>query len=142
MFYVVLGIGTIMFIFSVVAFILSLLDGEAGLFSYIKIFGAFLLSILLLSLTLPSLKQVVTKDYVMTSGICTVDYAISSRNNMTYYLDFENGESFNFENGPYIDAYGEKYKYYCEVHQTRNKKVDIDYKVYEKKGGKLIAPEY
>lgn len=141
MFYVILGIGTVGFILSVVLLILSLLDGVTHWFSYVKIFGVFLVSILLLYVTLPSLKQVLTKDFVTTSGICTVDYADSGRN-MSYYLDFENGQSFNFEDGPYIDAYGEKYKYYCEVRQTRNEKVDIDYKVYEKKDGKLIAPEY
>lgn len=141
MYYVILGIGSISFILGIVLLVLNIADEDANWFNYVKVFGAFVIGIFLLYFTLPSLKQIITKDFVKTAGICTVDYANAGRN-MTYYLDFENGESFNFDDGPYIDAYGEKYKYYCEVRQTKDEKFSIDYKVYDKKGGKLIAPEY
>lgn len=142
MYYFLLAIGFIFVIGSVLYVYFSLREGLDSYFQLVKGVFAFLLGIFLLNMTLPSVKDMIFQDFTTTTGACTVDYAIASRSGVSYTIDFKNGEQYYFDDGPYLESYGKKHVYYCEVQHTKNEMFEVDYKIYTKKDGKLLAPEY
>lgn len=138
-----LAIGVVLFILGAFLLVTSLLYRVDSYVEFLLPIGMLLIGSLFLYFTLPSLKQIVTKDFKVVADECTVDFFEGgARGGSTYTINFKDGRYFDFEDGPYLDSYGEKFTYYCEVKQTKNEKFEVSYKVYDKQGGKLLAPEY
>lgn len=142
-YYGMLAIGILFFIIGVFLLVMALQERVDSYFEFLKPIGMIVIGGLLLYITLPSLKQIVTKDFKVVADECTVGFIDNGgRSGTSYTIDFKDGRYFDFEDGPYLDSYGENFTYYCEVKQTKNEKFEVSYKVYDKQGGKLLAPEY
>lgn len=142
-YYGMLAIGVVFFILGAFLLVMALQERVDSYFEFLKPIGMIVLGGLLLYFTLPSLIQMVTKDFKVVADECTVEFIDNGgRSGTSYSIDFKDGRYFSFEDGPYLDSYGEKVTYYCEVTQTKNEKFQIDYKVYDKQGGKVLAPIY
>lgn len=143
-FYGMLALGLVLFLLGVGLTILALIGKVDSYFELAMPIGMVIVGVFLLQFTMPSLKQMITKDFKVSADECTVFESTESgkRNNASYRIDYKDGQQFHFEDGPYLDSYGEKFTYYCEVKQTKDEMFEIDYKVYDEKGGKLLAPIY
>lgn len=142
-YYAMLAIGVVLFILGAFLLVMALQERVDSYFEFLKPIGMIVLGGLLLYITLPSLKQIVTKDFKVVADECTVDFFEGgARGGNSYTINFKDGRYFDFQDGPYLDSYGENFTYFCEVKQTKNEKFEVSYKVYDKQGGKLLAPEY
>ncbi|WP_397539109.1 hypothetical protein [Rummeliibacillus pycnus] len=106
----------------------------------VKILGGFLLGVLLLWMTIPSLKSVLMKDYDVVSGKCTVEITSSGRSTDSTFNMLDTDEQFEFQEIPDLNAYGRSIPYYCEVTVTKDHMFGIDYKIYDFKTRKLVNP--
>ncbi|MBQ0140935.1 MAG: hypothetical protein KBT36_16795 [Kurthia sp.] len=142
MFYTVFVFGVLMFFLSIVYLVLGFIERFDSYFQLICGIFVFAVGVCLLCITVPNLKEFILRDFQKTVGSCVVDYAIGGREKLSYDITFENGEVYFFDDVPYLESYGKKHVYYCEVQHTKNKRFEIDYKIFNQKGGRLIAPEY
>ncbi|MDN3015449.1 hypothetical protein PH210_04395 [Paenibacillus sp. BSR1-1] len=106
-----------------------------------KIFGTFFISVLLLVVTLPSLKYVVLKEYDVVSGKCVIEIDSSGRSSEADFKMLDTDEIFSFKDIPALDAYGKSIPYYCKVTVPKDHMVEISYKIYDFKTRKLIVPK-
>ncbi|WP_088043256.1 hypothetical protein [Bacillus sp. EAC] len=103
-----------------------------------KSLGSFLVGVLLLWITLPSLKYVVLKDYDVVSGKCVIEIDSSGRSSDADIEMLDTDEIFTFSDIPALDAYGKSIPYYCKVTVTKDHMFEISYKIYNPKTRKLI----
>ena len=131
-YYFILLLGLIFVVVSVVFLILMYRQGDfIETWSVIKLFGALLLGILLLWTTIPSVKSVITKDFDVVSGKCTIEIYSSGRTSDSTFNMIDTDDQFTFNEIPPLDAYGKSIPYYCEVTVTKNHMWGIDYKIYD-----------
>lgn len=91
----------------------------------------------MLSMTVPSLKDVIMKDFDVVLGQCTIEIATSRRSSDAIFQMLHTDEQFNFHDIPELDAYGKTIPYYCEVTVTKDRVWMTDYKIYDLKTEKL-----
>jgi hypothetical protein len=131
-------LGALFVIGAVIAFIVMYGDKDYPLFNVAKTLGSFLLGVLILAITLPSLKYVVLKEYDVVSGKCVIEIDSSGRSSEANFKMLDTDEMFTFRDIPALDAYGKSVPYYCDVTVTKDHKVEISYKIYDVKTRKLI----
>ncbi|MGE7935201.1 hypothetical protein [Viridibacillus arvi] len=101
--------------------------------------GGFLIGLLLLWMTIPSLKSVIKKDFDVVVGKCTIEISSSSRSSDSTFNMLNTDEQFSFFNEiPELDAYGKSIPYFCEITVTKDHMWEMDYKIYDLKTGKLM----
>jgi hypothetical protein len=137
-YYLMLMLGALLVIAAVVAFIVMYSHKEYPLLNVCKSFASFLIGVLLLAFTLPSLKYVVLKEYDVVSGKCVIEIDSSSRSSAADFKMLDTDELFIFNDFPALDAYGKSIPYYCELTVTKDHMFEIGYKIYDAKTRKLI----
>ncbi|OCA92616.1 hypothetical protein [Pseudobacillus wudalianchiensis] len=139
LYYFTLTVGAFLVISAIIAFIAMYYNEEFTILNAGKACGTFLLGVLLLVVTLPSLKYVMLKEYDVVSGKCVIDIYSSGRSSATEFKMLDTGEMFTFDDIPALDAYGKSIPYYCEVTVTKDHMFEIGYKIYDVKTRKLIV---
>ena len=104
----------------------------------IKMLSGFLIGLLILWMTVPSLKYVIMKDFDVVNGKCTIEISTSGRSADSTFNILQTDEQFSFNEIPELDAYGKSIPYYCEVTVTKDRMWAMDYKIYDLKTGKLM----
>ncbi|WP_342430322.1 hypothetical protein [Neobacillus sp. FSL H8-0543] len=137
-FYVMLILGALFVISAVFLFIVIYVDRDYSLLNVVKCIGMLLIGVLLLAVTLPSLKYIVLKEYDVVSGKCVIDINSSGRSSEADFKMLDTDEFFTFRDIPALDAYGKSIPYYCEVTVTKDHMFEIGYKIYDAKTQKLI----
>lgn len=131
-------LGALFVIGAIIAFIVMYGDKDYPLLNVAKTLGSLLLGVLILAITLPSLKYVVLKEYDVVSGKCVIEIDSSGRSSEADFKMLNTDEMFPFRDIPALDAYGKSVPYYCDVTVTKDHKVEISYKIYDVKTRKLI----
>ena len=99
---------------------------------------ATIMGSLMLSMTVPSLRQVVTNDFEIVEGTCAIDITSSGRtSNATFHM-LQSDESFTFNDIPKLDAYGKSISYHCEIMVTKDHTWTMDYTIYDVETGVVI----
>ncbi|SMQ78070.1 hypothetical protein SAMN05444673_3224 [Bacillus sp. OV166] len=129
-FYIMFILGTLFVIAAVFGFINNI--------GIVKCLGYLFIGVLLLAVTLPSLKYVVLKEYDVVSGKCVIEIDSSGRSSEADFNMLNTGEVFTFKDIPDLDAYGKSIPYYCRVTVTKDHNFEIGYKIYDGKTRKLI----
>ncbi|WP_339263079.1 hypothetical protein MKY07_15850 [Solibacillus sp. FSL W7-1472] len=106
--------------------------------SIIKTLGALLMGLLCLWITTPSLKSVITKDFDVVNGKCTIEISSSGRSSDSTFNMIDTDEQFSFMEIPELDAYGKSIPYYCEITVTKDHMWEMDYKIYNLKTRQLM----
>lgn len=142
-YYFLLVLGLILIIGSVYFIISIFREGEfIENWEIVKLLGACLLGILLLVITLPSVKSMLTKDFDVVSGECTIELSGSGRGQTSSIFNMvDTEEQFYFDEVPPVDAYGKAVPYYCEVTVSKNHLWEIDYEIYDLKTRKRIEDD-
>ena len=129
-YYIMLILGTLFLIAAVFGFITNI--------GIVKCLGYLFIGVLLLAVTLPSLKYIVLKEYDVVSGKCVIEIDSSGRSSEADFNMLNTGEVFTFKDIPDLDAYGKSIPYYCRVTVTKDHNFEIGYKIYDAKTRKLI----
>ena len=137
-YYSMLIIGALFVIIAVITFIAMYGDKDYSLLNIGKSSGMLLIGVLLLAVTIPSLKYVVLKQYDVVSGKCVIEIVSSGRSSEAEFKMLNTHETFTFKDIPALDAYGKSIPYYCKVTVTKDHMVEIGYKIYDAKTRKLI----
>jgi hypothetical protein len=97
------------------------------------------MGVLLLAVTLPSLRYVLLKEYDTVSGKCVVEISSSGLSSDASFKMLDTNEIYTFRDIPALDAYGKSIPYYCELTVTKDHMFEIRYKIYDVKTRKLIV---
>lgn len=137
--FLLFGVGVVLTIVGVILFILMFVHREVEFWTTISALGAFLIGFVLLWVTIPDLKSIITKDFDVVKGKCTVE-VVSSGSSLTdtTFNMIDTDEEFFTDGVPALDAYGEAIPYYCEITVTPKYGTVIDYKFYDLKTGKRM----
>jgi hypothetical protein len=138
-YYFILTLGVLFVIYALIHIITMYMKKDFTMSRMGKIIGIMILAALLLFTTLPSLKYVALKDYVVIKGKCVVDIDSSGRTTLAAIRMLGSGEYFSFREIPSLDAYGKAIPYYCEVTMTKDHMLEISYKIYHEEKGELMA---
>ena len=134
-------LGTLFVIFSVIFFIYLSVNKELTFLNAAKNISAFLIGVLLLAVTLPSLKFMLLEEYDVVKGECRIDITSSGRSTESTVEMLDTDETFYFTHIPSLDAYGKAIPYYCEVTVTKDHLFEIGYKIYDVNSRELITSE-
>jgi hypothetical protein len=137
LYYFIIILGVSFVIGAVLLFIVMYSDNDYTFLNVGKCLGTFLMGVLLLVVTLPSLKYVVLKEYDVVSGKCVIEIS-SGRSSVADFKMLDKDEMFTFRDIPALDAYGKSIPYYCEMTVTKDHRFGISYKIYDIKTTKLI----
>ena len=137
-YYVMLILGALFVIGAVFALIVMYGTKDFRLVNVAKCLGILLFGVLLLAVTVPSLKYVLLKKYDVVSGKCVIEIDSSSRSPEANFKMLDSDEMFSFRDIPALDAYGKAIPYYCKVTVTKDHMVEISYKIYDVKTRKLL----
>jgi hypothetical protein len=138
LYFFILIIGALLVLFAVYFFIDMYRNKDFSLLSVGRILGAFLIGVLLLAVTLPSLKFVMLKEYDVVKGECVIEVDSSRRSAEANFKMLDTDEIFIFDDIPELDAYGKAVPYYCEVTVTKDRMWEISYKIYDSDSRELI----
>ncbi|MEH7120588.1 hypothetical protein V7128_24690 [Neobacillus vireti] len=138
-YYVMLILGTLFVIGAVFALIVMYGTNDFRLINIGKCLGILLVGVLLLVITLPSLKYVVLKEFDVVSGKCVIEIDSSGRSSEANFKMLDTDEIFSFKDIPELDAYGKSIPYYCKVTVTKDHRFEIGYKIYDAKKRQLIT---
>ncbi|HSU79941.1 MAG TPA: hypothetical protein VLK78_05945 [Candidatus Angelobacter sp.] len=139
LYYIILILGVVFVIGAIVTLIVMYGTKDFRLLNIGKCIGVLLFGVLLLVMTLPSLKYVLLKKYDVVSGECVIEIDTSTRSPEADFKMLKTDEIFDFRDIPKLDAYGKSIPYYCEVTVTKDHMVDISYKIFDAKTRKLIV---
>ena len=137
-YYFLFSLGVLFVIGSAIFFIRMYRKREIKFWSTIKMLSGFLMGLLILWMTVPSLKYVIMKDFDVVNGKCTIEISSSGRSSNSIFNMLQTDEQFSFNEIPELDAYGKSIPYYCEVTVTKDHMWAMDYKIYDLKTRKLI----
>lgn len=138
LYYLMLSLGVLFVIAAVISFIVIYRGKDYSLLKIIKKGGVLLIGVLMLVITLPSVKYVVLKEYDVVTGKCVIEIDTAGRSSSAEFNMLNKDEWFSFRNIPELDAYGKSIPYFCEVTVTKDHMVEISYKIYDEKTRKLI----
>ncbi|PFP22596.1 hypothetical protein COJ96_25345 [Bacillus sp. AFS073361] len=138
-YYLMLILGVLFVVGSAIYFILMFINKDYPLLGIGRCILTFLFGVLLLVITLPSLKYVVLKDYDVVSGKCVIEIDSSGRSSEADFNMLNTDEVFSFRDIPPLDAYGKSIPYYCKVTVTKDHQFEVSYKIYDAKTQKLIV---
>lgn len=137
-YYFLFSLGVLIVIGSAIFLILMYRKREIKFWPTIKMLSGFLIGLLLLWMTVPSLKSVIMKDFDVVNGQCTIEISSSGRSSNSTFNMLHTDEQFSFNKILELDAYGKSIPYYCEVTVTKDRMWTMDYKIYDSKTRKLI----
>ncbi|KAB7667156.1 hypothetical protein [Bacillus sp. B1-b2] len=137
-YYLILFLGSIFVIVALDAFINIFWKKNYTLLKVGKFLGIFLLGVLMLVVTMPSLKYVVLKDYDVVNGKCIIEIDTQGRSSSANFSILNTDKKFTYDDIPDLEAYGKSIPYYCELTITKDHLVEISYKIYDEKTRKLI----
>ncbi|ODG90987.1 MULTISPECIES: hypothetical protein [Bacillaceae] len=137
-YYSMLIAGLILILSAGFIFMPMFIDRVYSLVNISKSIGCLLLGVLLLTFTLPSLKNVLFKQYDVVSGRCVIEIDSSSRTSEADFYMQDTDEIFTYRDIPKLDAYGKSVPYYCKVTVTKDHNFEVSYKIYNSKTRKLI----
>ena len=137
-YYFLFSLGVLLVIVSAIFSIRMYRKRELKFSSIIKMLSGFLMGLLIVWMTAPSLKYVITKDFDVVNGKCTIEIFSSGRSSDSIFNMLQTDEQFSFDEIPELDAYGKSIPYYCEVTVTKDHMWTMDYKIYDLKTRKLI----
>ncbi|MGV2939206.1 hypothetical protein AB5I83_06415 [Mesobacillus sp. LC4] len=137
-YYLMLFIGTLLVIIALFGFIGMFREKAYPVLKIGKIILSLIMGVLILTITIPSLKYVVMKEYDIVSGECVIEIDSAGRSSLADFKMLNSEEIFIFSDIPDLDAYGRSVPYYCEVTVTKDHMVEIGYKIYDVKTRKLI----
>ncbi|MEH7334553.1 hypothetical protein V7161_18050 [Neobacillus drentensis] len=137
-YYLMLILGSLFVLGAVIALIVMYGTNDFRILNVGKCLGILCLGVLLLVITLPSLKYVVLKEYDVVSGTCVIEIDSSGRSPEADFKMLKTDEIYSFRDIPALDAYGKSIPYYCEVTVTKDHMFEISYKVFDVKTRKLI----
>ncbi|MBT2640463.1 hypothetical protein [Bacillus sp. ISL-39] len=137
-YYLMLFMGTLFVIIALFSFIAMFREKSYPVLEVGKSILGLSMGVLILAVTLPSIKYVVLKEYDIISGECVIEIDSAGRSSLADFRMVDSGEIFIFSDIPDLDAYGRSVPYYCEVTATKDHMVEIDYKIYDIKTRKLI----
>lgn len=137
-YYLMLFIGTLLVIIALFGFIEMFREKAYPLLKIGKSILSLIMGVLILAVTIPSLKYVVMKEYDIVSGECVIEIDSAGRSSLADFKMLNSEEIFIFSDIPDLDAYGRSVPYYCEVTVTKDHMVEIGYKIYDVKTRKLI----
>ncbi|WP_078410776.1 hypothetical protein [Priestia abyssalis] len=140
LYYFILILGVLFVLAAMFIFIAMYSNKDYTILNVGKSFGIFLLGVLFLAITLPSLKYMVLKEYDVVAGKCVIEIDSSGRSSEAGFRILDSDEIFTFRDIPALDAYGKSIPYYCEVTVTKDHMFEISYKIYDVKTRKLILP--
>ncbi|OIJ20690.1 hypothetical protein BKP45_08585 [Anaerobacillus alkalidiazotrophicus] len=138
-FYLMLILGALFIIFAVFSFIAMYVNKDYPLLNVGKSLGMLLIGVLFLTVTLPSLKYVVLKEYDVISGECVIEIVSSGRSSEAVFTMLDTDRLFYFRDIPALDAYGKSIPYYCMVTATKDHMFEVSYKIYDSQTRKLIV---
>ncbi|QHJ69935.1 hypothetical protein [Planococcus halotolerans] len=139
MYYLLLAFGLLFAIAAPGGFIYMYMTRKFKFLRSIQLIGIFLLGILLLTMTLPSLKYMVLKQYDVVEGECRIEISTSGRSADATLHMVDADEYFSFPDVPGLDAYGLDIPYYCEVTVSKDHVFEIQYKIFDVKTGNLLV---
>lgn len=137
-YYFMLFIGTLLVIIALFSIVVMFRKKAYPFLEVGKSILSLLMGVLILAVTLPSLKYVVQKEYDIVSGECVIEIDSAGRSSLADFKMVDSGEIFIFNDIPDLDAYGRSIPYYCEVTVTKDHLVEIDYKIYDVNTRKLL----
>ncbi|MFJ5566189.1 hypothetical protein [Lysinibacillus xylanilyticus] len=137
-YYVGLGIGIFFIIVALIFLMIMSVKRKMEFGQTIKMLGALIMGLLMLWLTIPSLKFIVTKDFEVINGQCTLEIRQDGRYTDWWINMIDTDEEFSFVEMPELDAYGKASPYYCEITVSKDHMWEIGYKIYDFKTRKLI----
>ncbi|WP_230875006.1 hypothetical protein [Lysinibacillus cavernae] len=144
LYYIVLSIGLLLVLSQAVLLIFMYQDKELLSFDGFKSLFAFLIGVLILAVTLPSLKSIIQKEYDVISGDCTIEVDSFGRSASATFEMIETGEQYIIYDIPELDAYGKSIPYYCKVTVTKENMFikenmfNMGYEIYDVKSRKLL----
>lgn len=138
LYYSMLILGLLFFIVTPVVFVVKYRQKEVTYKDVIKLLITVMLGIILLTITLPSLKFMVLQDYAVSVGPCTVDIDGSGKTPETVITFTDTDQLFSFREVPDLDDIEESTPYYCEVLTTKDHLVSVSYKIYDDISGNLL----
>lgn len=138
LYYFILFLGVLFVPGAIFTFVAMYRNKNYTILNVGKCLGTFLFGVLILTLTLPSLKYVVLKEYDVVRGKCVIEIDSSGRTSEADFTMLDSDEIFTFRDIPALGAYGKSIPYYCEVTVTKDHMFEINYKIYDVKSRKLI----
>ncbi|WP_042354214.1 hypothetical protein [Bacillus rubiinfantis] len=138
MYYAMLIIGAVLCLVGVSWLVVMFTEKKFPFFNTIKALVSLLLGVLMLVITLPSLKYMILKEYDVVKGSCTIEVDSSGRSSEAVFRMRDTDEVYYFRDIPDLDAYGRAIPYYCELTVTKDHQFEIDYKIYDTKARKLL----
>jgi hypothetical protein len=138
MYYAMLILGAVLLIISVFWFTFMFKEKEFTILNTTKALFSLIFSVLLLVMTLPSLKYILFKEYDVVKGSCTIEVDSSGRSNEVSFKMVDTDDEYYFRDIPDLDSYGRAVPYYCEVTVTKDHEFEVSYKIYDAKSRELI----
>lgn len=139
LYYLLLALGLFLVIGAASGFIYMYMSRKLKFLRSIQMIGIFLMGIFLLTMTLPSLKNMVLKQYDVVEGECRIEISTSGRSADTTLHMVDVDEYFSFPAVPSLDAYGTSIPYYCEVTVTKDHVFEIHYKIFDLETGNFLV---
>lgn len=131
-------LGALLFLIAIGSFIYMYFEKEFVLLNVGKAIVALLFGVLILMITLPSLKYMLLKEYDVVKGGCIIEIAALGRSTEATFDMLDTDELFSFTHIPDLDAYGKSIPYYCEVTVTRDHEFEIGYKIFDVNSRELL----
>ncbi|MGG3916039.1 hypothetical protein [Rossellomorea vietnamensis] len=131
-------LGAVLLINSVFWFIFMIKEKEFTILNTFKALFSLIFSLLLLVITLPSLKYMLFKEYDVVKGNCTIEVDSSGRSSEVLFKMVDTDDEYYFRNIPDLDSYGRAVPYYCEVTVTKDHEFEVSYKIFDSKSRELI----
>lgn len=138
MYYAMLIIGVVLLFIGIFWVVFMFKEKEFTISNTLKALLSFVLSGLLLVITLPSLKYMIFKEYDIVKGNCTIEIDASGRSSSVTIRMIDTDEIFDFIYIPDLDSYGRAVPFYCEVTATKDHEFGIGYKIFDHKSRELI----
>lgn len=138
LYYLILILGVLFVLGAMFIFSAMYRNKAYSVLNIVKSFGIFLLGVLFLAITLPSIKYMVLKEYDVIAGQCVIEIDSTGRSSEAIFRILDSDEIFTFRDIPELDAYGKSISYYCELTVTKDHMFEISYEIYDVKTRKLI----
>ncbi|MDX8342196.1 hypothetical protein [Rossellomorea sp. YZS02] len=138
MYYAMLTIGALLLFIGLFWLIYILKYKKFTLWHCLKAFLSLLIGILMLMITLPSLKYMILKDYDVAKGSCTIEIDSSGRSSEAIFRMVDSDDVYTFWNIPDLDSYGRAVPYYCEITVTKDHLFEISYTIFDVHSRELI----
>lgn len=143
-FYTLFGVGVLFFIVPIIILIVMFIKQKFSVWTSIKCTISLIIGILILYITIPSLKYIVNKDFEVVSGECTINITITTGTRggddteSTFHM-LDTDDQYFFSVIPELENHDKKNHYYCEITVTKDHMWEIGYEVYDLESKELLT---